>query len=443
MFSFKNSLLIFRVDEEKRKKREEEERISSLYKEFEEHFEDSPTQKLNKTWVKAGTFNAGNRKEDHSGKGEIYKPQSKLAELAESFNSKRKAMEEEQRRKDADYGGSRPDKPGKKGKDKGKKKSNLEMFKDELKAIQVERIERQKYKAMIKAGGDPIPGKSLMDIPAGGRLGDSANDTDGDPTSTNIYLANVAPQFTELELTQMFGKYGPLASVKIMYPRTDEERSRGKNCGFVAYMSRADGERAMASLLGKSHYGMEMRMSWGKPVGLPLQPIYIPPALMQYISPPPQSGLPFNCQPRGSDAKRWGLKAVSNSNPRPCDMPEDSSGKRQYGKMLKVAVIKVVIPTDRTQLCLINRMVEFVVREGPIFEATIMNKELSNPMFKFLFENQSPEHIYYRWRLFSILEGDTKDSWNQADFRHVYISISLSVVELRFRLLLLSNGCRL
>lgn len=46
-----------------------------------------------------------------------------------------------------------------------------------------------------------------------------------------------------------------------------------------------------------------------------------------------------------------------------------------------------------------------------------MNKELGNPMFKFLFENQSPEHIYYRWRLFSILEGETKDNWNQTDFR--------------------------
>jgi len=404
-----------RIEEEKRKKKEEEERINSIYKEFEEHFDDNPKQKISKTWVKAGTFNAGNRKEDSVGKGEIYKPQSKLAELAESFSSKKRAMEEAAAKKAADLN-IRPDKPGKKGKDKGKKKSNLEIFKDELKAIQVEREERQKYKAMIKAGGAPIPGKSLLDIPPGGQLGDSAIDADGDPSSTNIYLANVSPQFSESELTRMFGSYGPLASVKIMYPRTDEERARGKNCGFVAYMSRADGERAMAAMLGKEYYGMEMRMSWGKPVGLPLQPFYIPPALMKYMSPPPQSGLPFNCQPSGRDAKRWGLQAISNSNPRPCEMPEDSKGKKKFGKMLMSAVIKVVIPTDRTQLCLINRMVEFVVREGPIFEATIMNRELNNPMFKFLFENQSPEHIYYRWRLYSVLQGDTKDNWNRNDF---------------------------
>merc|ERR1719204_2015321 len=75
------------------------------------------------------------------------------------------------------------------------------------------------------------------------------------------------------------------------------------------------------------------------------------------------------------------------------------------------------IPTDRTQLCLINRMVEFVIREGPMFEAMIMNREINNRMFQFLFENTSPEHIYYRWRLYSLLQGDNKDDWRTEQFR--------------------------
>ena len=41
-------------------------------------FEDTPQSKLSKTWVKAGTFNAGNRKEDATGKGQLYKPASRL-----------------------------------------------------------------------------------------------------------------------------------------------------------------------------------------------------------------------------------------------------------------------------------------------------------------------------------------------------------------------------
>lgn len=32
---------------------------------------------------------------------------------------------------------------------------------------------------------------------------------------------------------------------------------------------------------------------------------------------------------------------------------------------------------------LIHRMVEFVIREGPMFEAMIMNKEIDNPSFRF------------------------------------------------------------
>lgn len=49
---------------------------------------------------------------------------------------------------------------------------------------------------------------------------------------------------------EVFGKYGPLASIKIMWPRSDEEKARARNCGFVAFMNRKDGERALRYLNG-------------------------------------------------------------------------------------------------------------------------------------------------------------------------------------------------
>lgn len=49
---------------------------------------------------------------------------------------------------------------------------------------------------------------------------------------------------------KLFGEFGPLASVKIMWPRTEEEKSRNRNCGFVAYMKRKDGDKALAALKG-------------------------------------------------------------------------------------------------------------------------------------------------------------------------------------------------
>lgn len=399
---------VSKTEEDRRKKKDEEEAIKSVYKEFNDHFDNKPGTKINKTWVKAGTFDAGSRKEDTAGKGQLYKPTSKLAELAESFSSKQKAVEEAAKK--AELLASRPEKPGKK-KAMDKKKSNLEIFKEELKAIQEERDERNKYKAMIKAGGAPIPGKSLLDIPPGGAIGDMLADVGGDPTTTNLYLGNLSPRLSEAALTEMFGRFGPLASVKIMYPRTEDEKNRGKHCGFVAYMSRRDGERALAALAGKSIDGFEMRMGWGKPVPIPLHPVYVPPALLKYTMPPTPSGLPFNCQPDPRDKERWGVGA------RQTTVPTEAKQRNKFDRMLSRSTVKVVIPTDRTQLCLINRMVEFVIREGPIFEATIMNRELNNPQFKFLFENQSPEHVYYRWRLFSILQGETKEKWATTQFR--------------------------
>lgn len=58
-------------------------------------------------------------------------------------------------------------------------------------------------------------------------------------------------QITEQQLKKIFGKFGPLASIKIMWPRSDEEKARQRNCGFVAFMSRKDGERALKNLNGQ------------------------------------------------------------------------------------------------------------------------------------------------------------------------------------------------
>lgn len=55
---------------------------------------------------------------------------------------------------------------------------------------------------------------------------------------------------------EVFGKFGPLASIKIMWPRSDEEKARQRNCGFVAFMSRKDGERALKNLNGEQRLAL-------------------------------------------------------------------------------------------------------------------------------------------------------------------------------------------
>lgn len=44
----------------------------------------------------------------------------------------------------------------------------------------------------------------------------------------------------------------------------------------------------------------------------------------------------------------------------------------------------------------------------------IMEREHSNPEFGFLFDVRCPEHAYYRWRLFSLANGDSLRRWGAA-----------------------------
>jgi U2-associated protein SR140 len=92
---------------------------------------------------------------------------------------------------------------------------------------------------------------SSQDSNASGSNGKSSSNVD-DLTTTNIFISNLSPKTIEQDLMRRFGKYGLLASVKIMWPRTDDEKARAANCGFVAFMNRKDAEIALKELDGKS-----------------------------------------------------------------------------------------------------------------------------------------------------------------------------------------------
>ncbi|XP_017763481.1 PREDICTED: U2 snRNP-associated SURP motif-containing protein isoform X2 [Eufriesea mexicana] len=388
---------------EEQRKKEQEQAAAQAFEEFVATFQETPNKTTSKVWVKAGTYDAGKRQEDTREKGKLYKPQSKISELVDSRSSAEQAQEY------ARLLGSNErklDRLGKKKKEGEKKKSNLELFKEELKMIQEEREERHKYKGVVK---NVISTQSEDPMLAALKCVEDGSFDNGDPNTTNLYLGNLNPKITEQQLMEIFGKYGPLASIKIMWPRSDEEKARQRNCGFVAFMSRKDGERALKNLNGRDIMQYEMKLGWGKSVPIPPYPIYIPPALMEITQPPPPSGLPFNAQPHRRD--RHKIPRIRNLQ------TADPQEKENFEKVLQNAVVKVVIPTERNLVMLIHRMVEFVIREGPMFEAMIMNRELNNPMFRFLFENYSPAHIYYRWKLYSILQGDGQKEWRTEDFR--------------------------
>uniref|UniRef100_A0A8C2KXN0 U2 snRNP-associated SURP motif-containing protein-like n=1 Tax=Cyprinus carpio TaxID=7962 RepID=A0A8C2KXN0_CYPCA len=377
-------------EQDELKKKEDERAAAEIYEEFLAAFEGGEGKV--KTFVRGGIANA--TKEEVAAddkKGKLYKPKSRILE-AKSFlplETPPQFLAVDKRN------------ASKKG-DKEKKKSNLELFKEELKQIQEERDERHRLKGRVSRF-EPLPtvegrrsadGSSRRNRPSS-VLDDSAPGSHdvGDPTTTNLYLGNINPQMNEEMLCQEFGRYGPLASVKIMWPRTDEERARERNCGFVAFMTRKDAERALKHLNGKMIMNFDMKLGWGKGVPIPPHPIYIPPSMMEHTLPPPPSGLPFNAQPK---------ERLKNPN---APMPPPPKCKEEFEKV------------TWNLLSLIHRMIEFVVREGPMFEAMIMNREINNPLYRFLFENQSPAHVYYRWKLYTILQGESPTKWKTEDFR--------------------------
>merc|ERR1740138_1216138 len=61
-----------------------------------------------------------------------------------------------------------------------------------------------------------------------------------DPETTNLYVGNLSPQISEELLYQQFSRFGAIQSIKIMWPRTEEEHARGRLCGFVAFVERQD-----------------------------------------------------------------------------------------------------------------------------------------------------------------------------------------------------------
>ncbi|KAM9332444.1 LOW QUALITY PROTEIN: U2 snRNP-associated SURP motif-containing protein [Pholidichthys leucotaenia] len=361
-------------------KRKEEEKAAEVFEEFLASFETSEKSR-GKTFVRGGIVNA--TKEEEAAelkKNKLYQPAAKVIPVSQhvspvsSADSKKSTF---------------------KKKAEEKKKSNLELFKEELKIIQEEREERHKRK---KNDHGSVGGCGDLDIPFSARS--TLYDDLTVPTSTNLYINCISPKMNEEMLCKEFCKYGPLASVKIMWPRTDEERCRTSNRAFVAFMTRKDAERALAALDGKSIMGFEMKLGWGKPVRIPPQPLYTPVSIR---ATPPPSGSAFQAQPRDR---------FRNDFTKPLSM-----FKADLDKTLSEAVVKVVIPTERNLVTIIHRMIEFVVREGPMFEAIIMNREKNNPDFKFLFDNKSQDHVYYRWKLFSILQGESLTEWRTTDFR--------------------------
>eukprot|EP00916_Digyalum_oweni_P014356 GHVL01023585.1.p1 GENE.GHVL01023585.1~~GHVL01023585.1.p1 ORF type:complete len:1053 (+),score=208.92 GHVL01023585.1:244-3402(+) len=337
------------------------------------------------------------------------------------------------------------------------KSREIDTFVEEIKQKQALEERRRDLKKRIDTAGTPLeklqaqaelqtlertatipPGVDLM----GGLLCPMPTSFGGDD-STNLYLGNLSCDVTEEFLCQEFGKFGQIMSVKIMYPRSEEERLRGRHCGFVAFAEREPAESAMNSLDGVDFYGVAVKIGWGKPV--PNRPAVVRPPGAPV--PPPPSGIPINqvnppmiiplpppppppttpMIPEGTVIYQIPSIAPPITPPPPplatvlpgLGTPVQGTGFSDTPPTDSPGIEELIVkvPNDPRIRRLIDRISKYVALEGHQFEQIIMEKEILNGMYAFLFHQASPDHIYYRWRTFAYSQGDSVTAWRTEPFQ--------------------------
>ncbi|KAG9071836.1 U2 snRNP-associated SURP domain-containing protein [Linnemannia hyalina] len=267
---------------------------------------------------------------------------------------------------------------------KARRKKEMDDHLEAIKKAQAEREERASNKPSHPAAGNRNSNAAVFRKRIFYYLGCEykvgSRDT-GDPSTSNLYVGNLHPQVNEEQLCMEFGICGPIASVKVMWPRTQEEIDRGCNIGFVNFMERVDAAKALREMEGKEILGFPVKLGWSKAAPIPAEPLFVH---KDYKAPP-------------------------------------KAAKVQVRKTVPPSSTDIIVtkPTDPMTLVIIHRVVEKVLINGADFEDVLIENEFRNPSFAFLINLKSPEHIYYRWRLYSMKQGDTATRWRTEPFKMV------------------------
>ncbi|CAI5716105.1 unnamed protein product [Peronospora effusa] len=202
---------------------------------------------------------------------------------------------------------------------------------------------------------------------------------DGNPDTTNLYVGNLAPTITEEVLEAEFGRFGEVYSVKIMWPRSEEERARKRNCGFVSFYERRDADDARVNLDNKELEGQPMIVGWGKAVKIP---------------------------PRERTSEVFLPSAVTSASVKAVEKQKLTSDQ----------TIRIEIPNEEVRRR-VDHLAHYVATDGLQFENGVRMREANNTDYDFLFKSQSTTALYYRWRVYSLAMGDDEYLWRKRPFQ--------------------------
>ncbi|KAK9797001.1 hypothetical protein WJX73_002827 [Symbiochloris irregularis] len=390
---------------EQDKKRRADAEAAKLYAEFAQSFgEDPEGDKSSKSFISGGTIqpgassqaaqpSAGQAPPSSAKKsGGRYQPSFVPPSLASALADKgddAAALRSEAHAYTTAHGLGR-DEPAAStsGRPDRSKPRSIDVMLEKLKRDQQEREDRKRERLERGSNFDILPSEDVGSF------------DDSDPWTTNLYVGNLAPDVDEEVLRREFVRFGPIASVKVMWPRDDDQRRRGRNCGFVAFMTRADANRAKDELNNVMLHDNELKIGWGKGVAIPAAPLYtstgsgtLDPAPLGASVPPPSA----------LEAPPWGPPSV---------LPHTEAIDRGPD-------VVITAPSDARVRYIADALASYVNRDGCAFEQAVVAVQAENPDFSFLYEVGSPDHAYYRWRLFSLASGDSMRSWRVEPFELV------------------------
>lgn len=192
---------------------------------------------------------------------------------------------------------------------------------------------------------------------------------------TSVLYVIQNPTTDEARLQSVFGDYGPLSSVKIMWPRTPEGHARGHHSGFVCFQDRRDAERAHSSMHGSTIDGRTVRVCWGKSVRRVESPLQLLPDQVWGGS----FGFVF-------EPDEMMLRAGESEDSILVRPPLDLIVRAEIDA---AAVLCAADGTDASE----KKRVEEAINGRP-----------------------TDDVLYFRWRMHSLSHGDTLTEWRTANF---------------------------
>jgi len=209
------------------------------------------------------------------------------------------------------------------------------------------------------------------------------------PPSTNLVIKPLDQSVDEHTLLAEFGRFGEVASIKIMWPRGDRPVATG-NTGFVAFMRRDDAMTAMNTLGGLDFHGRVLSIGWADPVPLPDKPL---------------------------NDQAAAVADPTSTREKLEDGPPPKAVVRGVGRNV------VVKPPDTARARYVcDALAVYVARDGAEFEDAVKAREAGNPELSFLFDEGGEEgeegtsRTYYTWRVWSLSNGDSLTEWRVEPF---------------------------